>query len=461
MQLRPYQIEMIDDTRVAMKAGNKRICLTLPTGGGKTALMAHMMATAAAKGMRSWFVVHRRELLKQSVAAFEAIGLSPGIISAGFRPTPQAMVQVCAIGSLKNRYRKQAAPTLIAWDECHHVAAKSWQQIFNHFSGSFHVGLTATPCRLDGKGLGDYFQTLIEGPSVSELIEMGFLADYKLYAPGNLDTTGLKKRMGDYIRTDINELMNKPTITGSAIKEYERRAHGKRAIVFAVSIEHSKEIVEQFRARGITAEHIDGGVDRGYRDRAIDRFRSGETKVLSNVDLVGEGFDLPAIECAILLRPTQSLGLYLQQVGRALRPSPGKRDAIILDHANNARLHGLPDTQRQWTLLGSQRVDKSTSPDVKVKICEKCFAAQPPGSTACKFCGYLFPLKPRVVAEVEGDLVELSEQEQKVNRREEQSRAVTFDELVALGERRGYKRPRLWAKHIMVSRGNTWNMKKN
>lgn len=441
-----------------MREGKRSILIQSPTGSGKTALTAHMLGTAASRKQDSWFIVHRRELVKQSVMAFDKSMVRHGVIANSFMPDPIPNVQVASIGTLRNRHAKNRPPKLIVWDECHHLGAKSWEAIFNAYPNSFHIGLTATPIRLDGRGLDKYFDCMVQGPSVAELIEMGFLSDYKLFAPGAPNLQGVHKRMGDYIKSELMRVMDKPTITGSAINEYVKRADGKRAVVFCVSIEHSRHVVEEFNARGIKAEHVDGETDQRERDQAITRFRLGETKILSNVDLFGEGFDLPAIECAILLRPTQSLALYLQQVGRSLRPFKGKEHAIILDHANNAAAHGLPDEDREWTLAGIERRAQNKDTGPSVKICPSCFAAQLPGLNKCRYCGYAFPPKPRIVDEVEGDLVEVDPEQLRKERRAKQQRAQTLEDLVKLGEERGYKRPRLWAKHVFNSRQRKRNM---
>ena len=419
---------------------------------GKTALTAQMLKTAASKNLESWFIVHRRELVKQSILAFDKVGVPHGVISNGFYEDTRPKIQVCSIQTLVNRWPKLRPPRLIVWDECHHLGAKSWESIFISQPQAFHIGLTASPIRLDGKGLIKYFETLLMGPRVRELIDSNFLCDYKLYAPGGPQLSGVHTRMGDYIKSELLQVMDKPTITGSAIKEYVKRAYDKRAVVFCVSIEHSKHVVAEFNREGIDAEHVDSESDSTYRDAAIERFRRGETKVLSNVDLFGEGFDLPSIECVILLRPTQSLGLYLQQVGRALRPYEGKDHAIILDHANNAALHGLPDDDREWTLNGVSKNKRDKSDGPAIKICPSCFAAQLPGVLACRFCNALFPSKPRQVAEQDGELVEIDAAKIRTNRKVEQYRAETLQDLIALGTARGYKRPHLWAKHVFNGR---------
>jgi len=434
-----------------MQRGRRSILIQSPTGSGKTALTAHMLGASASKRMPSWFIVHRRELVKQSIRAFHKVGVYHGVISAGFAEDAKPLVQIASIQTLANRFQKLRRPKLIIWDECHHIAAGSWAKIFAAFPDAFHIGLTATPERLDGAGLGQWFTEMINGPSVSWLIENKYLSPYRLFTPTGVNLDGIHTRMGDFVKSELSAAVDKPTITGNAIREYTKRARGKRAVVFCVSVEHSKHVVSEFIAAGIKAEHVDGETDPQERDAAIRRFESGETLVLSNVELFGEGFDLPAIEVAILLRPTQSLSLHLQQVGRVLRPSPGKECALILDHAGNTERLGLPDEDRAWSLVGREQSRKSkTDQGPSVKICQKCFAAQFPGRQTCSYCGTPFELKPREVNEVEGDLVEVDPE--LIRRRQEQGKSQTLEELIELGRQRGYKRPHLWAKHIFNAR---------
>ncbi len=448
--LRPYQVTIIDEARELMQAGNRTILIQAPTGSGKTLLTAHMLKTSAEKGMSSFFVVHRRELIKQSIRAFDQVGVAHGVVAADFQEDPRHLVQICSVNTLARRWHKLKRPKLVIWDEAHHCAAVGWSTIHKAMPDAFHIGLTATPERLDGTGLGRWFSKMVKGPSVSWLIANGFLAPYKLYAPTVLNTAGMHTRMGDFVKSELVSAMDKPSITGDAVREYSKLATGKRAVVFCVSVEHSKHVVSQFAAAGFRAEHVDGETPTPQRDAAIRKFESGETQVLSNVDLFGEGFDLPSLEVSILLRPTQSLGLYLQQVGRALRPSPGKSHATILDHAGNCARHGLPDEEREWTLEGRPRSGRSKpESNLSVKICPKCFAAQFPGAPACLYCGTVFEVKQRVIDQIEGDLSEVTKETLVRRRRDiEKQRCQSLDELIALGRRRGYKRPGIWAKHI-------------
>lgn len=452
VNLRPYQDEILDGIRTQMHSGVKAILLQSATGSGKTCLAAHMLGTASLRGFPSLFVVHRRELIKQSALAFESIGLRYGIIAAGFPADSSANIQIASIQTLAKRYAQIKRPHFIILDEAHHCPSASWSRLIKAYPEAFRVGLTATPERLDGAGLGDYFEVMVNGPSVSWLIEHGWLARYRLFAPASVSVDGVHSRMGDFVRSELSAAADKPSITGDVLKHYEDLAHGKRAVVFCVSIAHSQHVAAQFRAAGIAAEHVDGETPTDQRDAAMERFRRGDTLVLSNCELFGEGIDVPAMEVAILLRPTQSLGLHLQQCGRALRPHPGKEYALILDHAGNTQRHGLPDEDREWTLEGRKHRKKDDEADVHVKICPKCYAAMRPGPTHCRHCGHEFEVEGRSVEEIEGELIEVDPAVVQYQRKQQQYGAQSLEDLIALGKERGYKSPYRWARHIMQAR---------
>jgi len=449
IDLRPYQEEIIAEARRRMRAGERSILIQSPTGSGKTALTVRMLAGAAARGMASWFVVHRRELIDQSLRAFALEGVEVDVVAATHDSVPWtgAGIKVCSVQTLIHRHRRLPPPKLIVYDEAHHCAAGTWQKISAAYPKAYRIGLTATPERLDGKGLSDWFESMIEGPRVADLIAEGYLSPYRLFVPpqGRIDVEGLHTRMGDYALDELATAADRPSITGCAVEHYQRLVPGRRAIVFAVSIKHSMHIVEQFRGAGIRAEHIDGKMANHQRGKAILDFADGETQVLSNCDLVGEGFDVPALEAAILLRPTQSTTLYLQQVGRALRPATGKQCAVILDHAGNCFRHGLPDAVRPWTLQGRDRKQRKADADaVVVTTCPHCFAAMPPGLLKCPHCGVVLKRGGREVQQVDGSLEEVAHvslppgmPRLPIHPRE----CTTLAEVIALGRRKGYKKP--------------------
>ena len=451
-QLRQYQNDIIDETRAHFKDGRRSVALQLATGGGKTALAAHMLNTSASKGFTSWFIVHRRELVKQTMIAFSDIGVSKfGVVAAGFIQAKSHPIQICSIQTLMHRHTHLKRPAFIVWDEFHHLGAKTWAKIYSLYPKAYHIGLSATPRRLDGTGLNKFFDVMVQGPTMNWLIENEYLVPYKIYAPSSINVVGVHTQMGDFKKNELVAVADRPSITGDAIKHYVKHADGKRAVVFCVSIEHSKHVVGQFNLAGIRAEHVDGETPTEERDLAIRRFNHGEIKILSNVDLFGEGFNLPSLEAVIMLRPTQSVGVYLQQCGRSLRPSPGKSHAIILDHAGNCERHGLPDEEREWSLDGRD-VKKCEQSGVSVKVCPRCFAAQYSGVPACKYCGHIFGVESRQVDQKEGELVEVDQAALKKKRLIAQGRCKTQEELIEEGRRRNYKFPERWAKFVFQAR---------
>lgn len=447
--LRPYQSRATEDCRAAYRQGQRAVVLVMPTGAGKTMTASTVVHGAAAKGNPTWWLTHRRELASQASQTFHSLGIPHGTVQAGHVSDPYAMVQVASIQTIARRIKDLPPPNLIVFDETHHIGAATWDHLFHAFPAAKILGLTATPWRLDGQGLGRWFGTMVEGPTTAELIAEGSLSEYRLFAPATPDLSGVATAAGDYQRGALAKAMDKPQIVGDAIGHYRRLCSGRRAVVFAAGVENSRHIVDQFRSAGIPAEHVDGAMDNVERDAAVDRFRRGETLVLSNSDLFGEGFDVPAIEAAILLRPTKSLSLYLQQVGRALRPAPGKSEAIILDHAGNSLTHGLPDDAREWSLEDRERKKRAEAPSVAVRQCGECFFVYRP-APRCPQCGHVAQVAKREIEVVEGTLAEVDQVAMKRIERREEAACHTLADWQALAAKRGYKSG--WAFHRYQAR---------
>lgn len=372
------------------------------------------------------------------VAQFKALGRS--FVGAG-------RVYVCSAQTLVKRLDQMPdKPDLIVVDEAHHLTLDStWGRCVAAFPEAKLLPVTATPIRLDGKGLGlgsgGFADELLLGPTMRELIDGGHLSPYRIFAPPNaLDLSAVRTRAGDYAKDQLAGAMDKPTITGDAVAHYKRLAAGKRAVAFCVSVEHAQHVAAEFGQAGVPAEFLDGTMDPTERERVIARFESGQTLVLSSCDIVSEGFDLPAIEVAILLRPTKSLSLYLQQVGRALRVFPGKAEAIILDHVGAVMTHGLPDEEREWTLDGVRRGQRKAANDNepgvdRVATCPKCFTIHLP-APQCPTCGHAYPAKARQVDRADGELQELKGDALEALRRQKrvlQGQAQTVEQLIAQG----------------------------
>lgn len=450
MQLRPYQLENLNAVRAHIKAGRRSVLWQLPTGGGKTIGAAFMLKTAAERGHRAWFVCHRRELVQQSHRAFLGADVPHGIIAAGF-DNNAAPVQIVSVQTVVRRLERVQPPDLIVWDECHHLAAGSWSAIYEQFGAAKHIGLSATPERHDGRGLGKYFEAMVCGPSVRELTAAGYLSPYVLYGPSAPDLAGVHMRGGDYARNELEAVMAKPTVTGNAVDHYRKFAPGLRAIMFTVSIQASQREVAALNAAGIAAEHVDSHTDDRVRDAAMERLRTGETRVLSNVDLFGEGVDVPAIECVIDRAPTMSLLLYLQRRGRGLRPSPGKSRCVFIDAAGNWQRHGFPDDDRAWTLDGNAHRSSKSEPDAPpIRQCPACYAMSPAAAAVCRECRAPFPVQAREVEHVEGELAEVDAATLRREARREQGRADSLEALEVIARQRGYKPG--WARRVYAAR---------
>ena len=450
MQLRGYQDRAIDALRSAFQSGAKAPLLCLPTGGGKTIILASIAAQAAARGRQVLILVHRRELIHQTASKLAWAGLDHGIIAAG-HPASDHAVQIASVQTLVRRLsRMDWAPSLVIIDEAHHAAAGSWRQILEHWPDAYRLGVTATPCRLDGRGLSEAFDHLVHGPSVADLVFWRFLSAARIYAPPVVaDLSGIRKRAGDYANDQAAAAMDRPTVTGDAIAHYQRLAAGQQAIAFCCNVAHAVSVCDAFKTAGISAALLLGST--GNRDQVVADFAAGIVRVLVTVDVVSEGFDVPAASCAILLRPTQSLGLYLQQVGRVLRPAPGKDAALILDHVGNVTRHGFPDDPREWSLSeGIVRGGRGT-PAPSVRTCPDCYAAFKP-APICPVCGAgCMPIRSRVIREMAGELRELKREEVR-QRTDERRQARTLQQLIAVGQARGMKNPVGWAKHVYFAR---------
>lgn len=448
IELRPYQVEILDKARATMRRGVRSLVIESPTGSGKTALTAMMVKTASSRGLRCWFLMHRVELLKQSMATFRNVEVPFGVVAAGFTGDPQESVQLCSIGSLKRRMDRLHAPNLIIYDEAHHVASKTWSDIRAAYPDAFHVGLTATPERLDGKGLSAHFSEIIHGPRVRWLIENKFLSDYRLVIPpGGVDATGVHRLAGDFNHAELAVVADQPMIVGNAVREYLKYARGKRAIARHVNILLSQRLAAEFIANGVPALHIDGKTPRAERDAAMESFVRGETLVLCNVDLFSEGVDVPSVECVLDLRPTESLTLCLQFWGRSLRPAPGKTRAIIIDMGGNYRRHGLPCEPREWNLDGRKKKTKKTATIINTE-CPKCYGVFIGSHSVCPDCGHDFTEGRgggRVVEHVDGILEEVDVEAarlvklEKISKWREIAKAKTLADFQALAVKFGYK----------------------
>lgn len=408
-----------------------------------------MLAAAVAKGRRCWFLVHRRELVDQSVRTLvESADLHTGIVAAGYPADAAAPVQVCSVGSLARRMGQLRPPDLVIIDECHHACSASWAALLGQLSGAVHVGLTATPARLDGRGLRPHFDAMLLGPTTADLMAAGYLSPYRLFAPSIVDTSQVHTVAGDYNKAEVSALMAASTVVGDAVSTYRRHAAGRRALVFAWSLEASRGLAGAFAAAGVPAAHVDGETPPGERRAAMAAFRAGDLRVITSVDLFGEGLDVPAVDAIFMLRPTSSLGLYLQQVGRGLRPAPGKDACLIFDHCGNYTRHGLPDDPREWSLDGRKKGKAKPKP-APLKRCPQCFAVASIGARACPACGAPYLVQSREVEQVEGELVAIDPAAVRAQTFKDARAARSLAELQAIGKRAGYAHGWAWHRWMM------------
>jgi superfamily II DNA or RNA helicase/phage antirepressor YoqD-like protein len=354
IRLREYQNTLIQQIYSSWASGKKKVLAQLPTGAGKTICFAEIVKSFAAKQQGVLVLAHRQELIEQAATKItETTGLNVGIIRSGVKPDYSALVQVASVQSLGSRMDSLGPISLVICDEAHHSMAKSWRSILSAFPDQYILGFTATPIRLDGSGFIDQYDALVQGASVADLINDGFLCSYRLYAaPQAMGTESVRKQGGDYSAADLAKQNNVIELSGHLIESYRRHANGLQAVVFAINVDHSKAIAERYNREGIAAAHLDGKASTKERANTIAAFRRGEIRVLANCNLFDEGFDLPSLGCVQIARPTQSLGKYLQMLGRGARPSPGKDCAIYIDHTNNYLIHSLPDAGREWSLDG-------------------------------------------------------------------------------------------------------------
>ncbi len=447
--LRDYQETGLTDIRAAFGSGHRAPLYVAPTGSGKTALFSMIAHGAAAKGNQVMILSHRVELVDQISAALDRSATPHGFIAAGY-PTAAAQCMIASVATLVRRLSDVKEPDLIIVDEAHHARAKTWEGVLSHWPRAKLLGFTATPVRTSGEGLGKIFDCLILGPTVADLTPE-YLAPARVWAPPSIDTSGLHTVAGEYISSETEERANKPSVTGDALSHYRKHADGKAALAFCVSVKHASDVAAYFRDAGYSAVMLKGGMDRQLRRDAIADFRAGKIQVIASCDLLTEGVDFPGAHVGIILRPTQSLGLWRQMCGRILRPCEGKEYAYILDHAGNCKRWGLPSDEPEWTLtMDEERRKKKAS--VSVRVCSKCFAASSSRAMVCSNCGEPFAVAPRsMIEEKEGELIEITpEMIARKEARHEQGMAQSLEQLREIARRKGYSS--FWADHVYAAR---------
>lgn len=458
------QEEFVTKLREALRLGYKSILGVASPAFGKTVVAGHITFQSRLKSdARVWFLVHRKNLLRQTSQSFWSVQIEHGLITSG-RKRSNMPVQVGTIGTVHSRLDSLEPPSVLFVDEAHLAKGNMFETVINWAlgRGSIIIGLTGTPERLDGKPLGDVFQTMVEAKPTKWLIDKGRLSRYKIYSTPMLpDVSGIKKSGGDYNREELAAVMDQGSILGDAISHWRRYANGKRTVCYCVNVKHSRHTADAFNAAGIPAVHVDAETTAQQMRGACEGLATGRYLVLCNCELVIEGFDLSAqvgkditLECCILLRPTQSLARYLQMIFRALRRKPDA--AVILDHAGCVWKHGLPDEDREWTLLGRPKGKRKPSDEDEapgVQQCQECFHVFARGPSHCPGCGEPLPGGGRAELEVvEGQLEEVDTAAIRRERKREQGQARTLRDLVSLGMRRGMNKPAEWGAITMAAR---------
>lgn len=448
LALRDYQADVLDRTSAALRT-HRSVILQSPTGAGKSVIAAYMIHTSQARGLSSWLICHRRELLDQLSETLAAADVAHGAIASG-RSMTKEPVQVASIQTLVRRLHLLPPPDVLVVDECHHATAETYRKVIRHcmerpgdHPGSWHVGLTATPARTDGRGLGDVYNAIVVGPSVGELIQRGFLSPFRIIAPpAPIDVQGVGVTRGDFVRGELSVAMDRAAILGDAVQHYLTYVAPGTCLVYCVDRAHARHVTEAYHAAGVNAHYVAADISMDERHAVMTSFRRfGTPPVIVSVDLFGEGLDCPGLRAVQLLRPTQSLILHLQQIGRGLRIEEGKDALIILDHVGNTWRHGLPDDEREWKLEFTRSRSATEDLGPALRHCPVCFAVFRASLSACPHCGRSYQVEAELPTQEEGQLQEIEAEAHRLKRqrRYEVGCARDLEELVKIAIARGYK----------------------
>jgi DNA repair protein RadD len=445
--LRDYQIDGEDKLLRRIAAGKRRPLLCGPTGSGKAVMIGNLAIRAARAGHRALIAVHTDELVLHHYDLLTRYGSRVGVISAAFPELadPDAVLQIASVYTLANRCSRLDRVTVLLIDEAHHAVAQTWRTILHAApENGMVIGFSATPLRLDGQPLDDVFDDLILLPQPQQLIDQGWLAPPKVFAPPDrLDLSQVKSAFGDYAQGQLEAAVGRANIFGDAVREYRRRAHGLPALAFTISIDHAEQVAQQFQGAGYRAVALSGNTERSERRQILDTFRDGGIDLLASCQILGEGLDVPGVRCILMLRPTLSATVFLQQCGRASRPAPDKPHYVLLDLVGNTARHGLPHEDREWSLSAPPKRN-GIAP---VWRCEACDQVNPGGCSDCENCGapHTRPERQAIVNPVV-QLVEQTDQDALLRRRMKQLKYIdihrqprTRKELEILAELRGYK----------------------
>ena len=415
--LRDYQTQAINNLRKVFAKGFKKALLVAPTGSGKTVIASSLIQQAIEKGSKVLFVAHRRELIMQCSRKLYDFGINHGVIMAGKSPSPNYAVQVVSIQTFNARKNNNdfewPDADIIILDEAHRSTSKTFTSLINDYKTSLIIGLTATPIRSDHQGLGNVYDTLVVASDIKKLTEQNYLVPIRYIAPHVPDVKSLKIVAGDYEKKGLEKKMNTPQLIGNIVEHWKKYAYDRPTVVFATSINHSKQLAKAFNNNYVQAGHIDGEMDETDREQQLEMYKQGKIKVLSNCQILQEGWDSPHTSCVILARPTRSKIMYLQMIGRILRPYKNKMDSMIIDHAGAIYTHGWPDEPINWTLETTEallRKEYALSLQEKEPFtCLKCDYVYKPtkNNPECPNCAFMPTKKTKEILTKQGRLKEL------------------------------------------------------
>ena len=443
-QLFDYQQDLVDKARNALAAGNQGVLIVSPPGSGKSVVISEIAKLTVKKGGHVLFFVHRQELVKQIKDSFKQQGVDLNHCT------------IMTVGKVANRLKILPKPNLIIVDESQHSRAKTYRKIFDYYSDVPRLGFTGSPWRLSGKGFKDIYSAMVQGPTTKWLIEHHKLAPFTVYGYQLGDKNVLKhSSTGDYTKQSMDDFTHS-IIHGDIVKSWLKFAKDRKTIIYCHSTSFSKEVAQYFRDAGINAVHADAKTPECKRDKIMADFKKGKIKILCNVDLVSEGFNVPDCSCVVLLRPTQSLVIYLQQSMRAMRYQPNKH-AIIIDQVGNFERFGLPDTDYKWTLEDREkhpRKDSGSTDGLQIKTCPDCFAVIRAECVKCPICGHDFSIEIRKIKQKKDQELRAIKAEKfhiDLIAKKKVSELTSFKELTMYAKAKHYKNG--WAWHMAKRKG--------
>jgi superfamily II DNA or RNA helicase len=439
IKLRDYQQYVYDKIKEEFRNGAKGVCAVLPCRSGKSYIMAAITDSGCKKGSHVLILAHRNSLLNQHRELFETLELE------------NPNVRIESVFTEARHLGENGPVDLIIIDEAHISGASSYQKVCEYYDCR-RVLFTATPARLDGKPL-NLADVIVTGIGAKELINRGKIADYEYYAPDlNLDLSTVKKSCGDFNNQELGEKMSSKKIYGDVLKYYEKLGKGQQAIAYCVNIQHSKEVCDMFNENGISAKHMDSKTPEQEREKILQEFKDGKFTILCNCNLISEGMTLPSANVGLLLRPTLSLPLFIQQACRVLTPVEGKK-AIIIDYVGNVFRHGMPTMDRDWSLKKKVKEYDNENDDgtLRIRVCKECFSTFE-GGDVCPYCGAEYELTAIEIENIKEVQLKKVEEERELKRQqylssvadkvqyyESVEQCTTWAELTEFAKMKGYK----------------------